>query len=235
MNRRYKGVKRELKGSYTRFARGVKGTIRLPIKYIRPFTFFLTPLLLLFTSFSLSSCRDDNDDSPYPSLITELVDCPTNSEGTMVKIVFDNDTELPLSNPQMDLKPNVTYRALAGYTLDGRKATLYSLKAAALLRDSTSVACYDPVNVASLWRTRRYINLHLLPKTQGEGQHAWGFITDSIRGQHAYLRLHHRQGTDPTSYSTDVYASLPLALVDADTITLRIRTFSGTKEQTFPQ
>lgn len=234
MNRRYKGVIRELKGSYTRFARGVKGTIRLPIKYIHPYTFFLTPLLFILATLSLSSCRDDNDDSPYPSLITELADCPTNSEGTMVKIVLDNDMELLLSNPQTDLKPNVTYRALAGYTLDGRKATLYSLKPATLLRDSTRVATTDPTAIVSLWRTKRYINLHLLPKTQG-GEQSWGFITDSIVGNRAYLRLHHRQGTDPTSYSTDVYASLPLALVDADTITLRIRTFSGTKEQTFPQ
>lgn len=229
MNRRYKGVKRELKGSYTRFARGVKGTIRLPIKYICPFTFFLTPLLLLFTSFSLSSCRDDNDDSPYPSLITELVDCPTNSEGTMVKIVFDNDTELPLSNPQTGLKPNVTYRALAGYTLDDGKAMLYSLKPATLLRDSTRVATTNPTAIVSLWRTKRYINLHLLPKTQG-GEQSWGFITDSIVGNHAYLRLHHRQGTDPTSYSTDVYASLPLKLLEANQYTIRINTFSGTKE-----
>ena len=235
MNRRYKGVKRELKGSYTRFARGVKGTIRLPIKYIRPFTFFLTPLLLLFTFFSLSSCRDDNDDAPYPSIITEMADCPTNSDGTMVKIVLDDDTELPLSNPQTGLKADVIYRCLAGYTLDKGQATLYSLKSAALLRDSTSVAQCDPVNVVSLWQTRRYINLHLMPKTQDQGTHSWGFITDSIRGRHAYLRLHHRQGSDPTAYSTDVYASLPLHLVEADTITLLIRTFSGTKEQTFPQ
>lgn len=164
-----------------------------------------------------------------------MADCPTNSEGTMVKIVLDNETELPLSNPQTGLKPNVTYRALAGFALDNGKVRLYSLKSATLLGDSTSVAQCDPVNVVSLWQTRRYINLHLMPKTQDQGTHSWGFITDSIRGRHAYLRLHHRQGNDPTAYSTDLYASLPLALVDADTITLRIRTFSGTKEQTFPQ
>ena len=186
------------------------------------FVFSLLPFVLL-------SCSDDKDDGPYPSLITELVDCPTNSEGTMVKIVLDNDIELLLSNPQTDLKPNVTYRALAGYTLDGRKATLYSLKPATLLRDSTRVATTDPTAIVSLWRTKRYINLHLLPKTQG-GEQSWGFITDSIVGNHAYLRLHHRQGTDPTSYSTDVYASLPLQMLEANKFTIRINTFSGTKE-----
>lgn len=146
-----------------------------------------------------------------------------------MKIVLDNDTELPLSNPQTGLKPNVTYRALAGFALDNGKVRLYSLKSATLLRDSTSVAQCDPVNVTSIWRTRRYINLHLLPKTQG-GEQSWGFITDSIVGNHAYLRLHHRQETDPTSYSTDVYASLPLKLLEANQFTIRINTFSGTKE-----
>lgn len=196
--------------------------------------FRLLPFVFSLLSYVLLSCSEDKDDSPYPNIITEMADCPTNGDGTMVKIVLDDDTELPLSNPQTGLKPNVTYRALAGFALNNGKVRLYSLKAAALLRDSTSVACCDPANVTSLWRTRRYINLHLMPKTQG-GEQSWGFITDSIVGNRAYLRLHHRQGTDPTSYSTDVYASLPLALVDADTITLRIRTFSGTKEQTFPQ
>lgn len=186
------------------------------------FVFSLLPFVLL-------SCSDDKDDGPYPSIVSEMADCPTNSEGTMVKIVLDNDAELPLSNPQTGLKPNVTYRALAGFALDNGKVRLYSLKSATLLRDSTSVACCDPVNVASLWRTHRYINLHLLPKTQG-GEQSWGFITDSIVGNRAYLRLHHRQGTDPTSYSTDVYASLPLKLLEANQFTLRINTFSGTKE-----
>lgn len=182
--------------------------------------------LLLFV---LLSCSDDKEDGPYPSIVSEMADCPTNSEGTMMKIVLDNDTELPLSNPQTGLKPNVTYRALAGFALDNGKVRLYSLKSATLLRDSTSVAQCDPVNVTSIWRTRRYINLHLLPKTQG-GEQSWGFITDSIVGNRAYLRLHHRQGTDPTSYSTDVYASLPLKLLEANQFTIRINTFSGTKE-----
>ena len=176
----------------------------------------------------MSSCNNDKEE-PYPNLITEMADCPTNNAGTMVKIVLDNDTELPLSNPQTGLKANVVYRCLAGYTLDNGQATLYNLKSAHFLRDSTDVAACDPTNIASVWRTQRYLNLHLLPKTQG-GTHAWGFITDSIVDRHAYLRLHHRQGDDPTAYTTDVYASLPLNLVEADKFTLRIVTFKGTKE-----
>ena len=185
-------------------------------------------LLLLF--FCLSSCHDDDSDAPYPPLVTELADCPTDAGGTMTAILLDDGTRLTLTNPQTGLRANVTYRALTGFTRTDGMATLYSLTPAALLRDSTSVAHCDPTAVASLWRTSRYINLHLLPKTQGQAAHAWGFITDSITDRHAYLRLHHRQGQDPTAYSTDQYASLPLDLVPADRFTIRIETFQGLRE-----
>ena len=148
----------------------------------------------------------------------------------MSSIVLDDDTRLTLSNPTTGLKSSVTYRALVGYTLgnDGY-ATLYSAKPATLLKDSTDVGISDPTNIVSIWRTGRYINLHLLPKTQG-GNQTWGYIVERIEGQHAYLRLHHRQGSDPISYSTDQYASLPLDLVDADRFTIRIETFQGLRE-----
>lgn len=165
----------------------------------------------------------------YPSIVTEMVDCPTDASGQMTAIVLDDNTNLAITNPPTGLKPNVIYRVLAGYTLTDGKATLYQLKSAALLHDSTTVALTDPIKVVSLWRTPKYLNLHLLPKTQG-GSQTWGFITDSIVGKRAYLRLHHRQGSDPTAYSTDVYASLYLQEIAADSITLRINTFSGWRE-----
>ena len=229
MSKRYKGVKGELCSLRSRSYRGVKGTILLPLKNIRPFHSILTSLLFLLTTLLSLSCSDDND-TPYPSIITELADCPTDAQGTMSSIVLDDDTRLTLSNPKTGLKSSVTYRALVGYTLgnDGY-ATLYSAKPATLLKDSTDVGISDPTNIVSIWRTGRYINLHLLPKTQG-GNQTWGYLVERIEGQHAYLRLHHRQGSDPISYSTDQYASLPLDLVDADRFTIRIETFQGLRE-----
>lgn len=183
----------------------------------------------LFILLCLFSCSD-KDDTPYPNIITELADCPTDAQGTMSSIVLDDDTRLTLSNPQKGLKANVTYRVLVGYALesDGR-ARLYTATGTPLLRDSTAVATCDPVQVVSVWRTSRYLNLHLMPKTQG-GSQTWGYIVERIEGRHAYLRLHHRQGSDPTAYSTDIYVSLPLDLVEADDFTLHIQTFDGMKE-----
>ena len=199
-------------------------------KLFSPVTF-----LILISSFliSLSSCSDDDkeNDEPYPSIITELADCQTDAQGTLTSILLDNDTRLTLINPQTGLKANVTYRCLAGYTLEGTQASLKALSPAVLLHDSTAVAQTDPTGVVSLWRTGRYINLHLRPKTQG-GKQTWGFVVDRIVGRHAYLHLHHRQGTDPTSYSTDVFASMPLSEVNADDFSITIETFSDTSGST---
>jgi len=179
----------------------------------------------------LASCHDD-DNVPYPSLITEMADCLTNADGVLDSMMLDDDTRLGVTNAQADLHPNAIYRCLVGYTLEGTNATLYSLRSCPILRDSTAIAVSDPLAVVSLWQTRRYINLHLFPMGQ-EFKHHWGYITDSIQGRHAFVRLHHRQGNDPLSYSSDVYASLPLDSIDADTLTLRINTFTEVREWTF--
>lgn len=195
------------------------------MKQLAKLSFFICNFSFLI---SLSSCSDDKEEA-YPSLITELTDCSTDEKGTLSQIILDNGSTLPVTNPQTGLKTNATYRCLTGYTLEDGQATLYSLKAAALLNDSTSVAQSDPLTVVSIWRTNKYINFHLRPKTKG-GQHTWGFIVESIVGRHAYIRLHHRQGSDPTAYSTDQYASLSPSLVDADQFTIHIQTFDGMKE-----
>ncbi len=177
------------------------------------------------------ACNDE-ESLPYPSIVTEMADCLTNGEGVMYRMVLDNDTALDITNRQSNLKPNATYRCLAGFTQTDGKATLYSLRSCPLLHDSTLVAVKDPVAVVSLWKSSRYLNLHLLPKGQ-QFKHDWGYATDSVIGRHTYITLHHRQGDDPLSYSADVYASLPLNSLATDSLTLRILTFEGLRQWTF--
>ncbi|MCD8304977.1 MAG: hypothetical protein LUC86_09185 [Prevotellaceae bacterium] len=165
----------------------------------------------------LASCSDDDD--TYPSIVTEMADGLTNSNGTLTTIITDNDEQYSLTNPQAGLYPNALYRLLCGYTVQGQAATLYTLEGVYILRDSTSVAQRDPLTIVSAWQTSRYINLHLSVKTQG-GTHSLGYVTDSIVGSHAYLSLHHRQGQDPEAYSTDIYASIPLDSIEGSLITL---------------
>ena len=84
-----------------------------------------------------------------------------------------------------------------------------------------------------------YLNLHLAPKTQG-GRQEWGYRTDSTRSSYTgtiyHLSLYHRQPGDPYSYSTTVYASLPLlplGLQEGDSIAFTVLTFDGRKTWQF--
>lgn len=201
---------------------------------------FLLSLITCGILLTTSDCSENVE--PYPDLLTELADLHTNAQGVLEKIVMDDDRTYFVKNPQTNYQKNAVYRVVCSYLPTDNFAQLYNLTSAYILRDSSAVACTHPTQLRSAWRTIRYINLHLAPKTQ-EGKQYWGFITDSITTtfttegdtlSHAYLTLHHNQGTDPVSYTQEVYASLPLDSIKGATplspVTLRIHTFEGVKE-----
>lgn len=198
-----------------------------------------TALLLLIQLLLLTSSCSSDDDQPYPSIVTEMADLLTNDKGYLSMLRLDDGTRFSVTNNQGDFANKALYRVLCGYTAEGASATIYQLTGAYILRDSSQIAQRDPVAVRSVWRTPRYINLHLAPKTQGGNQY-WGFITDSIQQSitsegdtltHAYLSLHHKQNADPASYTEETYASIPLDSVKgikaASPITLSICTEGG--------
>ncbi len=177
-------------------------------------------VIIFALAFSLcfTSCSDS--DEAYPNLLTEIMDGITNNSGTLTTLFTDNGIRYTVTNPQSGLVANAMYRCLCDYTLDNNNATIYSLSGVYLLRDSTVIATADPLTIVSAWQTKRYINIHLSTKTQGGTQY-FGYITDSIIGQHVYLSLHHRQNGDPEAYSTNVYASIPLDSIKGNVITLQ--------------
>ena len=183
----------------------------------------------------LMSCSSD-DEGTYPSIITEFASMKTNESGVMKSFTTDDNRTYQISNLLEGYLHNTLYRVVCGFVPEGNKARVYQLHGAYLLRDSLQQAQHDPTGVVSAWRRGHFINLHLSPLTQGGTQY-WGFITDSIHPQHAFLSLHHRQGEDPLSYTKTVYASIPLDSIagyDAtDTVTLVIQTFQGTKRFDF--
>lgn len=194
------------------------------ITHHHPFVSGLLLSALFALHFSLfTSCTEEHD--PYPNVITELADIHTDAAGKTVKLELDNGKIFDITNPLTVEQTEHTFRVLVGFVPQDNKATLYSSQGAYLLDDSTATPKTDPVKVLSVWRTERYINIHLAPLTQGGTQH-WGIITDSIVGEHHYLHLHHNQNGDPTSYTTDVYASIPIER--SIPVTLRVNTFNGT-------
>lgn len=200
----------------------------------------LFPYLFCSLLTAISSCSEDEE--PYPALITELADLYTDDQGTLEKIILDDDRMYRVENPPTGFRKNTAYRVLCDYQPSGQTAQLYRLEGAYILRDSSAVAYTHPTLVRSVWRTSRYINMHLAPKTQG-GRQYWGFITDSITTsltqegdtlRHTFLTLHHNQASDPPSYTQEVYASLPLDSIQegltSSPVTLRIHTFEGVRE-----
>ena len=187
-------------------------------------------LILLFATLTAFVACKNSEEENYPSIITEMADLYTNDKGVWEKFTTDAGVTYTITNAKGDLQPNALYRILCGYVPSGNSASIYQAQSAYYLCDSTKIAKTDPTGVKSAWRAGRYINMYLSPLTQG-GRQYWGFITDSIKGGHAWLSLYHNQNADPLSYTQPTYASLPVdsikGIQEGDIITLCINTFNG--------
>lgn len=192
-------------------------------------------LMCLALLFLCQACKEEQE--TYPSIITEMADAYVNEHGVMFQIETDKGDVYALTNPQKDYKPNSVYRTLSGFVPQGPgTATLYQMKGVHILRDSTAIGRKDPTGILSAWRAGRYINLHLQPKTQG-GTHYWGFTVDSVAQGTTWIGLHHKQNSDPLSYTQDLYASIPVdsikAALPGDSLIMTVATFNGLKTWTF--
>ena len=182
--------------------------------------------------FLLFSCSDK--DEPYPSVVTEFSDVISDAAGRLHSFTTDRDQTFRITNDLTGYEPNSVYRAVCGFVPQpDSTAVVYQLLGAWYLRDSTNhVPHCDPTEVLSVWRTRRFLNMQLVPRTQG-GRQYWGFMVDSTQTGHVWLSLYHNQNGDEASYSTNVYASLPLDSVPdlqtGDSLSLSIQTFEGVK------
>lgn len=194
--------------------------------------------LWLFVVCVLSCCKGGDDASDiYPSIVTEFGMIRTDASGTMTDFTTDDGRIYAISNPQSGYDKEVLYRVVCGYVPDGQTVKLYQVTGAHLLHDSTTLAHEpDPIKVTSVWKSGRYINMHLSPLTQG-GKQYWGYRIDRVRSRTIHVSLHHRQNADPLSYTQNVYASLPAdnfkIIPFTDSIALHIQTFQGDQVWTF--
>lgn len=195
--------------------------------------------VLLIMIVCLASCKGDGDDASdfYPNVVTEFATVQTDAEGTMTQFTTDDELTYTISNPQKGYDKNASYRTVCGYVADGQFATLYSLTGAYMLHDSTEVVYEpDPIKVTSVWKSGRYINMHLSPLTQGGTQY-WGYRIGETNDGTTHVSLHHRQNGDPQSYTTSVYASLSMndfeTIPAGNDIVLHIKTFQGEQVWTF--
>lgn len=194
--------------------------------------------ILLFAVCLFSCCKGGDDGSDiYPSIQTEFATVRTDAAGTMTELTTDDERTYVISNPQKGYDKDAMYRVVCGFVPDGQYVTLYQLTGAYLLHDSTMLAHEpDPIKVTSVWKSGRYINMHLSPLTQGGTQY-WGYRIDGASGGTTHITLHHRQNGDPLSYTATVYASLLLDELETipagSDIVLHIQTFQGEQVWTF--
>ena len=197
----------------------------------------LTLMAMAIGALLMAGCSDDDGSTTFPSMWNEIVCLTTDGQGRINRLLTDEGKSYMVTNNITGRTPNVAYRMMCGYTIEGQQATLYQMIGVHVLRDSTACAAHDPLKAIAVWKSGSYINLHLAPLTQG-GNHSWGFITDSIGTDgHRYLSLHHRQNGDPLSYTQETYASIPLeeldSMTEGDSITLSIHTFKVIKTWNF--
>lgn len=193
------------------------------------------------------SCSQTDEQTSYPSLITDFAEVYTDNSGNLYRMQPDRQPAYYIDSPIAGYLPNTEYRGVCTYTFSESDSTtvhLYGVERVLLLQDSTRSAYpgTDPLQVVSLWDGGSFINLHLSVKTQN-GTHYLGYRLDSIRiapdrQRTVYMTLYHNQNNDPLSYSQKVYASLSKSSLNAiiqagDSICMYIHTFEGLKHWNF--
>lgn len=214
---------------------------------MRPVLRYLLMGLLIMGS--VTACTDDEDEnkSAYPSIVTEMVimRCDENSKATIETdegIIYQVTNEIP------GLLPNSIGRMLCGFVADGNGgARIYQLKGVRLLKDLSEIVTqpfHDPVGFVSQWQKGKFINLHILPKTQDDpSKHSWGFLrtgqrTNEEGGTTHEIAVYHNQGGDPLAYSSDYYLTLVIdsvskSFADKDSVELTIKGFAKTYTWTY--
>lgn len=222
--------------------------------YKRAMRMILFSLLSIFIS--LAACTQDNYDKgegEYSQLRADFVEAHVGAD-KRVDYVLTDDGDSLRTNPPFTVSwittADTVYRALLYYNLKEGEADAYNLSQILVPEIKTAsrfggVVKTDPVHVQSLWcsRSGRYLNLRLRVMT-GEAENgktprqAFGCVSDTLINHddgHStlHLRLYHNQNGQPEYYSREVYLSIPLTGVKADTIVMCVNSYDGIVAKSF--
>ena len=177
---------------------------------------------------------------------------PLDGDKYTIAIETDEGERLTLAKPvtvKWMEKADTTYRTLLYYNIlpDG-KAEAVSMKKVGVITPhqltakdgKQEIMKADPVYMESFWvsKNRKYVNMRLRLLTgASEDEKAvqtLGIIrnTEKSNNGHEQLILYHDQGGQPEYYSTTTFVSIPLADVQADTLTVTANTYNGTFSRT---
>ena len=203
----------------------------------------------------ISSCTQDfyeKGEGEYSQLRADFVEAHVRGDKRVDYVLTDDGDSLRSKKPftvSWLQKGDTIYRALLYYNLVDGEVDGYNLsqvltptiKRADRIKGGLKT---DPVHVVSMWkaRTGRYLNMRLRVMTgetsDSAAVQAFGCVSDTVvshdNGRKAmHLTLYHDQGGQPEYYSREVYLSIPVHDVKADTIIMRIRTYENDVERIF--
>ncbi len=205
----------------------------------------LSVLLLFVVGCSLDDY--DTGEGEYSQMRADLVVAHVDGDRHVDYVLTDDGDSLRAQPPftvSWIEKSDTTYRALLYYNLkDGcaeavsvGQVLVPSIKSPDRFKEGVKT---DAVHLTSIWRARngRYLNLRLRVMTgseEGTEQHkqVFGCVADTLM-KHAdgrqtlHLRLYHDQGGQPEYYSRELFLSIPLKGVEADTLVMSVQTYDG--------
>lgn len=216
-----------------------------------PPLFLSVALLLMFLG--LGSCEQDNYDKgegEYSQMTADFVEAGVGADKRIDYVITDEGDSL-IAYPRFTTKSietaDTVYRAILYYNRvkndkgqDAVDAIGLSLVPTLIPHpiDDMKHVMTDPVKFESIWlaRNKRYVNVSIILKTgqpdEEDARQTIALVKDSVQthadGQRTLCcRLYHDQGGVPEYYSLQRYISIPVSLMDADTLRLTINTYEG--------
>lgn len=213
---------------------------------------FITYCALL-ASIAFTACTIDayeKGEGQYSLLTAEFVEAYVNSDKQVDYVDTDQGDRLTMAIPfsaDWIETADTTYRAVLYYnmTTDGKADGVSMSRVGVLIPSPVSRLKEgmktDPLYIESMWlsKNRKYLNIRLRLMTgsadEKDAHHTLGLFTDSIgsTASNSRVQLYHDQGGRPEYYSSVTFASIPLAEIKADTLTLTVNTYSGVMERQF--
>lgn len=205
-------------------------------------------LLLLF-----SACTTDSyekGEGPYSLLRADYAEVHVNSAKQADYFVTDDGIQLaavPSFSTSWMTKADTTYRSLLYYnkvepaaqpSAEVVSAVQVPVVPVMSALDKAAPLPMDPVKFESAWLSKsgRYLNLSLYVMTgqpaSEDNKHLFAvvdeaFVTNADDTKTLFVRLLHSQGGMPEYYSEQVRMSIPVAAIAADSVVLRLNSYSG--------
>lgn len=213
--------------------------------------FYLLTLLPFYLFQSCSQDAYEKGEGEYSLMRGDFVVASINSDKQIVSITTDEGEQLPLTErykAKWIVKADTTYRCLLYYN----KVKNESGQQQAEIISIGQVPCpkviplsefdkelkTDPVKFESLWlsKTGKYLNMSMQLMTgytdDTTAVQKLSFVSDTLlthpdSKRTLHFQLHHDQNGVPEYYTTQVYVSLLVDSLQADSIRLTLNTYNG--------